>query len=181
MASTVNARGCSSVVERSLCMWKARGSIPRISRFWLWSILTTITIRPDENWWYQRDMAKHLVYDDLVKLFRLVKYHYIVTRLHIRCIVGLLWPWRNLSDCMQMGYTPLEEVNQAIYAWSYRQLEHENYGQLFAKTLLKELVVSSWYGGHRHPVDEHLVYQDLVRHCHFVEFHYIVTLLSDYS
>ena len=24
-------RGCSSVVERSLCMWKARGSIPRIS------------------------------------------------------------------------------------------------------------------------------------------------------
>ena len=26
-------RGCSSVVERSLCMWKARGSIPRISNF----------------------------------------------------------------------------------------------------------------------------------------------------
>ena len=101
-------------------------------------------------------------------------YCYDVTRLHIRCIVGLLWPWRNLSDCKQMGYTPLEEVNQAIYAWSYRQLECENYGQLLAKTLLKELVVSSWYGGHRHPVDEHLVYQDLVRHCHFVKFHYIL-------
>ena len=25
--------GCSSVVERSLCMWKARGSIPRISKY----------------------------------------------------------------------------------------------------------------------------------------------------
>ena len=24
-----------------------------------------------------------------------------------------------------MGYTPLEEVNQAIYAWSYRQSEYE--------------------------------------------------------
>ena len=33
----------------------------------------------------------------------------------------------------------------------------------------------------RHPVDEHLVYKDLMRHCHFVEIHYIVTLLSDYS
>ena len=37
--------GCSSVVERSLCMWKARGSIPRISsavvaewlRRWTWN------------------------------------------------------------------------------------------------------------------------------------------------
>ena len=28
-------RGCSSVVERSLCMWKARGSIPRISKLFL--------------------------------------------------------------------------------------------------------------------------------------------------
>ena len=41
-----------------------------------------------------------------------------------------------------MGYTPLEEVNQAIYAWSYRQSEYENFGQLVAKTLLKDVVVN---------------------------------------
>ena len=30
--------GCSSVVERSLCMWEVRGSIPRISSFYQWEI-----------------------------------------------------------------------------------------------------------------------------------------------
>ena len=39
-----------------------------------------------------------------------------------------------------MRYTPLEEVNQAIYAWSYRQSENENFGEIFAKTLLKDVV-----------------------------------------
>ena len=39
-----------------------------------------------------------------------------------------------------MRYTPLEEVNQAIYAWSYRQTKNENFGQLVAKTLLKDVV-----------------------------------------
>ena len=35
LQSTSSHRGCSSVVERSLCMWKARGSIPRISTSFL--------------------------------------------------------------------------------------------------------------------------------------------------
>ena len=33
-AICVNQWGCSSVVERSLCMWEVRGSIPRISSFY---------------------------------------------------------------------------------------------------------------------------------------------------
>ena len=33
-ATCVNQWGCSSVVERSLCMWEVRGSIPRISSFY---------------------------------------------------------------------------------------------------------------------------------------------------
>ena len=35
MNQFIAIRGCSSVVERSLCMWKARGSIPRISTYFL--------------------------------------------------------------------------------------------------------------------------------------------------
>ena len=34
--------GCSSVVERSLCMWKARGSIPRISTIFHFQKMTEI-------------------------------------------------------------------------------------------------------------------------------------------
>ena len=39
-----------------------------------------------------------------------------------------------------MRYTPLEEVNQAIYAWSYRQSYNENIGVIMAKTPLKDVV-----------------------------------------
>ena len=34
----------------------------------------------------------------------------------------------------------LVEVNQAIYAWSYRQLYDENIGQIMARTPLKDVV-----------------------------------------
>ena len=39
-----------------------------------------------------------------------------------------------------MGYTPLEEVNQAIYAWSYRQSHCGNIGHIMARTPLKDVV-----------------------------------------
>ena len=40
---------------------------------------------------------------------------------------------------MQKGYTPLEEVNQAIYAWSYRQSYNENCATVIGETLLKDV------------------------------------------
>ena len=50
-------RGCSSVVERSLCMWKARGSIPRISTYFLWPFINTAVVAEWLRRWTWKPMG----------------------------------------------------------------------------------------------------------------------------
>ena len=62
----------------------------------------------------------------------------------INCSVELLCSYRKRDGTSQLWHTPLVEVNQAIFAWSFRQLDEEQGTHFNIKSKVNSLVKANF-------------------------------------
>ena len=99
-------RGCSSVVERSLCMWKARGSIPRISTYFLWQFDNTAVVAEWLRRWTWNPMGSARVGSNPA---------------NCEDIFSSFFKWQNIASCGVWTHDP-QFTRLVLYHWAKEAL-----------------------------------------------------------